>query len=220
MNFAEKLAEINEMLAEMGGLVEDAIVKSIRTLVDKDPRLAQEVIEVLEPRINDLERTIDEESLIALARYQPVANDLRRLVCILKIDKDLERMGDHAENISRRAVKIIQEPLLKPLIDIPRMADLAQSMTKKALDSFFQEDVDLAKEVIESDVVVDELQEQIVRELISYILGDAKTVNKALDLMFTGKDLERIADLATNIAENTFFLVHGEDVRHQGPHGD
>ncbi|ACI17915.1 MAG TPA: phosphate signaling complex protein PhoU [Coprothermobacter proteolyticus] len=213
----ERVSEINSLLSEMGGLVEDAIVKAIRTMVEKDPTDADQIIEDLEPRINELEKRIDEECLITLARYQPVAHDLRRVVAVLKIDKDLERMGDHCENIARRAKEIIKEPLLKPLIDLPRMAETAQEITKEALDSFFKEDTHLARQAIEKDVLVDQLQEQIIRELMSYILADPRNINKALDLIFTSKDLERISDLATNIAEETFFLVEGSDIRHMGP---
>jgi phosphate transport system protein len=126
-------------------------------------------------------------------------------------------MGDHCENIARRAKEIIKEPLLKPLIDIPRMAETAQEITRQALDSFFKEDTQLARECIDKDILVDELQEQIIRELISYVLADPSTMNKALDLIFTSKDLERISDLATNIGEETFFLVEGSDIRHLGP---
>ncbi|WP_018963415.1 phosphate signaling complex protein PhoU [Coprothermobacter platensis] len=213
----EKISEISSLLSEMGGLVEDDIVRCVRTLVEKDPSEADSVINELEPRINALEKQIDEECLITLARYQPVAHDLRRIVAVLKIDKDLERMGDHCENIARRAKEIIKEPLLKPLIDIPRMAETAQEITRQALDSFFKEDTQLARECIDKDILVDELQEQIIRELISYVLADPSTMNKALDLIFTSKDLERISDLATNIGEETFFLVEGSDIRHLGP---
>lgn len=213
----EKISEISSLLSEMGGLVEDAIARSVRTLVEKDPSDADSVINEIEPHINALEKRIDEECLITLARYQPVAHDLRRIVAVLKIDKDLERMGDHCENIARRAKEIIKEPLLKPLIDIPRMAETAQEITRQALDSFFEEDTDLARQAIDKDIFVDELQEQIIRELISYVLADPRTMNKALDLIFTSKDLERISDMATNIGEETFFLVEGSDIRHMGP---
>jgi phosphate transport system protein len=213
----EKISEISSLLSEMGGLVEDAIARSVRTLVEKDPSDADSVINEIEPHINALEKRIDEECLITLARYQPVAHDLRRIVAVLKIDKDLERMGDHCENIARRAKEIIKEPLLKPLIDIPRMAETAQEITRQALDSFFEEDTDIARQAIDKDIFVDELQEQIIREIISYVLADPRTMNKALDLIFTSKDLERISDMATNIGEETFFLVEGSDIRHMGP---
>jgi len=197
----------------MSGLVESAIYRSVQALVDKDEDQAQQVLED-EARINQLEIEIDDLATRLLALQQPIASDLRFITAAIKINNDLERMGDLAVNIVERALSLMHRPLVKPLIDIPHMAHLAQSMVGKSLDAFVKRDANLARSVLLSDDAVDDLRDAVYQELIGFIENDPATVRQALDLIFVARNLERIADHATNIAEDVLFLIQGVDVRH------
>jgi phosphate transport system protein len=209
----EELDELRRELLTMGGLVELAVHKSVLSLTEKDPERAQEVL-ANEAQINQLEIRIDELATRLLALHQPMAGDLRMLTAAIKINNDLERMGDLAVNIVERALSLIAQPPVKPMIDIPRMAQLVESMVRSSLDSFVNRDAELARGVLLSDDAVDDLRDSITNELIHFIEQDSTTVARALDLILVARNLERIADHATNIAEDVLFLIQGVEVRH------
>lgn len=215
--FRDELEELQGRLLEMGGLVETAIHRSIRSLVDRDEQQAQEVFQN-EARINRMEMAIDELATRLMALYQPMAGDLRFLTAIIKINSDLERMGDLAINIVERAIAAIAEPPVKPMIDLPQMASMVESMVRRSLDAFVKRDAGLARAVLLSDDAVDELRDRIIEELIGFMERDNRTVRRALDLVVITRNLERVADHATNIAEDVIFLVQGVDVRHHAEH--
>ncbi|MCD5397349.1 phosphate signaling complex protein PhoU, partial [candidate division NPL-UPA2 bacterium] len=175
--------------------------------------LAEKVIEQ-DPLIDILEIEVDEQCLKLLALRQPIAVDLRFIASAMKINSQLERIGDQAVNIAERALELVKEPLLKPLIDIPRMATLSQRMVKDSLDAFVNKDAALARSVCESDDEVDSLNDQIFRELLTYMMQDASTINRAVHLILIGRHLERIADHATNIAEDVIYFVKGRTIKH------
>jgi len=212
-HFDEELKELKTKLLKMSSLVEEAIRSSIRALVDRKNELAQQVISS-DNAINMLEIEIDELSLRLLALRQPQAGDLRFITSVMKINNDLERMGDLAVNIAERTIELLKFPLLKPLIDIPRMADIAQGMLKDSLDAFVNKDSKLARTVCERDDEVDNLNDQIFRELLTYMLQDPKTIERAVDLILVGRNLERIADHATNICEDVIYMVNGKTIKH------
>jgi phosphate transport system protein len=212
-HFVEELDYLRSRLLEMSGLVEDSVYRSVLSLADKDPLQAQRVLQN-EAAINRMEIEIDDLATRLLALQQPMATDLRFITAAIKINNDLERMGDLAVNIVERSLSLIHEPLLKPLIDIPLMADRVQAMIRKSLDAFVKRDADLARTVLVSDDAVDELRDAVYEELVSYMERDPKTVRQAVNLMFVARNLERLADHATNIAEDVLFLVQGVDVRH------
>ena len=197
----------------MSALVEDSVYRSILCLADKDPKQAQTVLRN-EAEINRMEIEIDDLATQLLALQQPMATDLRLLTSAIKINNDLERMGDLAVNIVERALSLINEPLIKPLVDIPAMASRVQSMIRRSLDSFVKRDGELARTVLVSDDAVDELRDLIYEELMDYMERDSKTIRQGINLMFIARNLERLADHATNIAEDVLFLVEGVDVRH------
>jgi phosphate transport system protein len=212
-HFVEELDYLRSRLLEMSGLVEDSVHRSVLSLAEKDAQQAQRVLHN-EAEINRMEIEIDDLATRLLALQQPMATDLRFITAAIKINNDLERMGDLAVNIVERALSLINEPLMKPLIDIPLMADRVQSMIRKSLDAFVKRDADLARNVLVSDDAVDELRDSIYEELVSYMERDPKTIRQAVSLMFVARNLERLADHATNIAEDVLFLVQGVDVRH------
>jgi phosphate transport system protein len=212
-HFVEELDFLRSRLLEMSGLVEDSVHRSVLTLTDKDPQQAQKVLQN-EGEINRMEIEIDDLATRLLALQQPMATDLRFLTSAIKINNDLERMGDLAVNIIERALSLINEPLMKPLVDIPLMADRVQSMIRKSLDSFVKKDAELARNVLISDDAVDELCGAVYDEVISYMEREPKLVRQGVNLMFVARNLERLADHATNIAEDVLFLVEGVDVRH------
>ena len=212
-HFIEELDYLRSRLLEMSALVEDSVYRSVLCLSDKDPGQAQRVLQN-EAEINRMEIEIDDLATRLLALQQPMATDLRLLTSAIKINNDLERMGDLAVNIVERALSLINEPLIKPLIDIPAMANRVQSMIRKSLDSFVKRDAELARTVLVSDDSVDELRDAIYEELISHMERDPKEVRQGINLMFIARNLERLADHATNIAEDVLFLVEGVDVRH------
>ena len=213
-HFSIELEGLHERLLQMGGLVESAIRKSVRSLVDRDKTVADQVFQD-EERINQLEIEIDNLGTRLLALHQPVARDLRFLTAALKINTDLERMGDLAVNIAERALSLMASPPIKPLIDIPRMASLVESMLLRSLDAFVKSDAEIARIVLISDDEVDNLRDSVYKELVTFMQRDPTTVQCAVDLMFVARDLERIADHATNIAEDVVYLVQGVDIRHR-----
>ena len=212
-HFIEELDELQKSLLEMAGLVEQAVHKSVLSLVERDENEAQDVLRN-EARINQMEIEIDDFAVGLLALYQPMARDLRFLTAAIKINGDLERMGDLAVNTVERALSLMHQPEVKPLIDIPQMAKLVESMVRRSLDAFVKRDSELARTVLLSDDAVDDLRDAIYQELIGFMQRNPATISRALDLIFIARNLERIADHATNIAEDVLFLVQGVDVRH------
>jgi phosphate transport system protein len=208
-----ELTDIRARLLEMGGKVEVMINDALKSLVERDSALADRVI-AFDHEINRLEMEIDEKCLQVLATRQPAARDLRFLTLALKIVTDLERMGDQCRNIAKRARELNEEPPLKPYIDLPRMANWAGVMVKEALDAFVQGDDQLALKVCRDDSFVDDLNEQIQRELLTSMIGDPGTITRAIKINSISKCLERIADHATNVAEMVIFMVKGKDIRH------
>jgi phosphate transport system protein len=211
--FQKELEELKENLLKMATLVEGTIHDAVQSLVKRDSDLANEIFK-REKQINDMELVIDEMCLKLLALRQPMAVDLRFITSAMKIITDLERMGDQAVNIAERALSLNQEPQLKPYIDLPRMAEIAQSMVKDVLDAFVNRDVQLARSVCERDDLVDGLNDQVVRELLTYMMSDPKTITRAVHLMIVARCLERIADHATNIAEDVIFMVAALVIKH------
>ncbi len=212
-HFDQELEQLKVMLLEMASLVEAAICNSVTSVVEKDKLLAENVFKN-EASINRMEVEIDDFAIKLLALKQPMAGDLRLIAAALKINNDLERMGDLAVNIAERAVELIQEPVIKPMVDIPHIAALVQSMVEKALDSFVNKDTELAKSVLASDDAVDDLRTASFHELISFMERNNKDIPQAVRLLSVVRNLERIADHATNIAEDVIFYVNGIDVRH------
>lgn len=212
-HFVEELEKLKTKLLEMSSLVESAIYRSITAVVQKDDTLAHDVLNN-EARVNEIEIEIDDLAVSLLALQQPMAADLRLIVASLKINNDLERMGDLAVNIAERALDLLQEPIVKPMIDIPHIAGVVQSMVRKSLDSFVTKDADLARSVLASDDAVDNLRTACFHELISFMEQDKANIRQAINLLSVVRNLERIADHATNIAEDVLFLAKGVDVRH------
>jgi phosphate transport system protein len=200
-------------LITMGGLVESQIADAIEALIERDTERARATI-VRDADVNRMDVENDELAIRLLALHQPAASDLRFITTSLKITTDLERIGDNAVNICERALELSQEPQLKPYIDIPRMAAIAQSMVKDSVDAFMRDDTDLAAGVIERDDEVDALNYQIYRELLSYMVEDPGMISRATRILFVSKNLERVADHATNIAEMVVYMVKGRTIRH------
>jgi len=212
-HFSVELEELNQKLLQMGGLVESAIHRSVLSLIEQDRNLAEEVIRD-EPQINQIEMEIDGLATRLLALRQPVARDLRLLTAALKINTDLERIGDLAVHVAERSLSLMHHPLVKPMTDIPKMASLVQSMLLKCLDAFVQGDAELAHSVLLADDEVDKLRDAVYAELLQIMQRDSSVLTAAIDLLFIARNLERIGDHATNIAEDVVFLVKGIDVRH------
>ena len=208
-----ELEALKARVLKMGSLVEDAIRKAVRTLVDRDRELALSVIDG-DAVINAHDVEIEEDCIRFLALWQPTGSNLRFVTTAIKIITDLERMGDLAVDICERAVELLDEPQLKPYIDIPRMAEASQKMLKDSLDAFVAQDADLAMKVCEADDFVDNLNQQIFNELLVYMLQDPKNIARAVRLTYVAKYLERVGDHATNIAEMVVFLVKGKVIRH------
>jgi phosphate transport system protein len=214
-HFEVDLHALRDRLLAMGSLAETMIHKGIKALVDRDAAQVQAVL-AHEEEMDLLCIEIDDRCFTLLALRQPMASDLRFLVGAIKINSDLERIGDQAVSIALRSRSLITQPQLKPLIDIPRMAGVVQWMVRKSLDAFVQRDPELARRVIDEDDEVDNLRDQVFRELLTYMMGDASTIPRAIDLMLISRNLERIADHSTNIAEDVIYIVRGEDVRERG----
>ncbi len=211
--FDEELRNLKEKILKMGLLVEAAIRDSIKSLVERDSDLAREVIKK-DHQINALDVDIDEECIRLIALRQPKAGDLRFITTAMKITTDLERMGDLAEDICERAIELNEEPPLKPYIDIPRMAEIAQGMLIDVLDAFVRRDPGIVYDVIKRDDEVDRLVVQVFNELLFFMIQDPKTVSRAVKITYVAKYLERIADHATNIAEMVVYMVEGKMIRH------
>ncbi|MCL1925727.1 MAG: phosphate signaling complex protein PhoU [Syntrophorhabdaceae bacterium] len=213
-HYTEQLEGIRELVLRMGGLAEAMTRQVVQALVQRDGSLLPEV-RSMELQVNKLHVDIDEACLEIIALRQPAGYDLRFVTAAIKINTDMERIGDHAINILEKTLSLLAVPPLKPLIDIPKMAEVAQEMLKDALDAFVNGDVDLAQRTIARDDIVDQLKDDIFLELIDYMSADASTIPKAMDLILVSRCLERIADHATNICEYVIFMVLGTDVRHR-----
>lgn len=212
-HFQEELETLKARLLEMGGLAEERVRLSVRGLVERDHDLIDSVLVGDQP-INRLHIEVDNRAFTLLALYQPMAQDLRTVVSALKINTDLERVGDLAVNIAEAARRYASHSPVKKLIDIPRMASIAQLMLRDALDAFVRRDIELAQRVLSEDDKLDSLKTQIFRELLTYMLQDPATIEPALDLILVSRHLERIGDHATNVAEDVIFIVSARDVRH------
>jgi len=212
-HFEQELEELKGKLLEMSALVEAAVQRSVAAVAQKDRSAAEQVFRD-EARINALEMEIDEFAINLLATQQPLAADLRLVVAALKINTDLERMGDLSVSIAQRAVSLLSEPVIKPMVDIRHMSSLVESMVRKSLDAFVANDADMARSVLASDDAVDSLRTASYHELVSFMEKDPQNIPQALDLIGITRSLERIADHSTNIAEDVLFLVKGIDVRH------
>jgi phosphate transport system protein len=212
-HFQEELATLKERLLTMGGLAEERVRMAIGALTSRDTDMIDEVISGDEP-INHLHIELDRRAFQLLALYQPMAVDLRAIVAAVKINTDLERVGDLAVNIAEASRRYTQHPPVKKLIDIPRMGAIAQGMLRDALDAYVRREPGLAREVLNRDDELDALKTQIFRELLTYMLQDPATIEPALDLILISRHLERIGDHATNVAEDVIFMVTAKDVRH------
>jgi phosphate transport system protein len=210
----EKMVDLKRELIEYGGLVQSMIDKSINGLLRRERQLLLEVIEKDEPKANDWEIALDELCTNTIAQFQPMAKDLRTILMVLGMNTDLERMADHAVNIAEDAIYLIERPPVKPLVDIPRMAEAVTCMVRDSLFSFIHEDAGLARNVCARDSIVDELQKQVLSELSTYMISDPSTIERALRLLNTSRNLERVADLSTNIGEDVIFMVEGRIIKH------
>ena len=214
IKYQGELVLLNKKLLEMASLVETMIAKSVKALREGNMILAQEVIRTDE-QVNAMEIEIDNLCVKILALYQPEAKDLRTVTMIMKVNNDLERIGDHASSISRMALFMADYPPIKPLVDIPKMAEKAMEMLRESLDAFIRRNAQLAVEVCQKDDEVDNYEPKIVRELITFIMSDPSTLNLALRYIYVARHIERVADLATNIAENAYYIATGEVLKHQ-----
>ena len=212
-HFREELEALQMRLLEMGGLAEERVRAAVDGLVSRDPEAIERVLRGDEP-INQLHIDVDNRALRLLALHQPMATDLRQILAAVKINTDLERVGDLAVNIAEAAQRYIRHPPVKKLIDIPVMGEIAQAMLRDALDAFVRRDTALAARVLKEDDRLDGLKTQVFRELLTYMLQDPATVEPSLDLILISRHLERIGDHATNIAEDVIFMVSALDVRH------
>jgi phosphate transport system protein len=213
-HFQQELNRLKENLLKMAGLAEKAITNAVGALVKRDTALAEETI-AEDEKINQMENKIDEHCLRLLALHQPMAADLRFITSAMRINAELERIGDQAVNIAERVIALNQEPQLKPYIDLPRMAEITQSMVKDVLDAFVNRDAQLARSVCERDDQVDALNDQVFRELLTYMISDPQTITRAVHIILVSRCLERIADHATNIAEGVIFMVKALVIKHR-----
>ena len=212
-HFDQELSQLTEKLLTMASRAESAITNSIRALAERDDAIARQV-KADDSILDQFEIDIDEMAIALLALKAPLAGDLRLITTVMKISRDLERVGDEATTIARRALELNREPPLKPYVDIPRMAALGHEMLHQALESFINRDPVLARAIIPRDQEVDALNKQLHRELVSFVIENPATTTRALALMIISKSLERIADHATNIAEEVVYLYEGRDIRH------
>jgi len=212
-HFEVELQGLKERLLNMAALVEERVHQAVKALMERRLDVA-EGIAAGDAEVNELQIEIDDRCLKLLALQQPMAVDLRLITAAMKINADLERIGDQAVNIAENVVKILPQPPLKPIIDIPRMAQITEGMTRDCLDAFVRKDVGLARSVLKRDDEVDALKDQVFRVLLTYMMADPGTIERALALILISRNLERIADHATNIAEDVIFLVEAKDVRH------
>jgi len=213
IRLTEEISKLKKMLFEMATSVEEMIAKSVKAVEENNMILAEDVIKS-DQKINEMEIEIDKQCIRILALLHPEAEDLRSVTMIMKINNDLERIGDHAVNIAEKAIYLADKPPVKPLIDIPKMAEKAIEMLQESLDSFVNKDADLAVLVCKKDDEVDALEPQIVRELVTYMISDPQTIDRSLALILIARALERVADLATNIAEDTYYIASGKTLKH------
>jgi phosphate transport system protein len=213
-HFDDELIELKQKLLKMADTAQQMIRLSIEALVQRKGALTDEVFS-LENDVNRMEIEIEEEALRLLALRQPIAGDLRLLTAMLKINNDLERIADQAYNIAEIALNLLKEPPLKPLIDIPRMATIAQNMVKNSIHAFVHHDPELAQQVCASDDEVDLINDQIFRELLTYMMEDPRSITRAVELILVSRNLERVADHATNIGEEVVFIEEGKNIKHQ-----
>ncbi len=209
-----EITKLKKRLIEYAGLVEKMIDKSVAGLTEKNEALLREVAEKDEPEANQFEIELEEQCMILIAKYQPRAKDLRVVLRIDQMNNDLERMGDQAVNIVESGLYLIRHPQLKPLIDIPKMGEIAIKMVKDSIDAFVREDAAMAKDVCERDQVIDDLKDQIQRELFTYIASNPSSIERAFHLIRIANNLERIGDLSTNICEDVIFIVSGRVIKH------
>lgn len=214
-HFEVELKNLKEQILAMGGHVELAVEAATQALIQRKPELLKQVHE-LEHKINREHMEVDENCILLLARQSPLAADLRLVVAILKISTDLERMGDQAVNIAYNANDYMQGEPIKELVDIPKMAATVRTMVRDALDSFVRQDAELAKKVLAQDDTVDGLKDKVFQDLIQYMTNNPKNVEQALDLILIARNMERLGDHATNIAEDVIFVATGDDIRHGG----
>ncbi len=215
MILEEKINELKEKILMMADIARNMVSKSIRALIERNDTLSKEVMEKDEPKVNELEIEIEEGAINLIALYQPEASHLRTVMMIVRINNDLERIGDHAVNIANGVMKwLIPKPDVKPLIDLPRMADGVTKMLSDSIDAFIRGDAELARKVCRRDSEIDNLLDQITRELITYMVSDSQTIDRALTLILVARNLERIADLATNLSEDVIYMVKGEVIKH------
>ena len=215
-HFEKDLEELKERLLWMGSLAERSVHQAIHSVLDSDEKLARTVLDE-EPAINELQVEIDDRVVQLLALYQLMATDLRFVLACSRINNDLERIGDQAVNIAQSAQRIVRHPRVKPYVDLPRMSELAEEMVRDSLNALVRKDTELAQQILKRDDEVDQLRDQIFRELLSYMMGDSAVVFPAFELILVAKNLERIGDHATNIAEDVIYMVVGSDVRHSAP---
>lgn len=212
-HFHEELSQLKQRLLTMGGLAEERVQVAIRGLIERDVALMERVVGG-DADLNRLHVEVDDRCFKLLALHQPVAGDLRTIVAAVKINNDLERVGDLAVNIAEAGQRYVTHPPVKPLIDIPRMADLARAMFHDSLDAFVSLDVISAQSVLDRDDLLDDLKDQVFRDLLTYMIGDPRTIEPGLDLVLVSRHLERVGDHATNIAEDVIFIAAARDVRH------
>ena len=215
--YVQELGGLKERLLTMGALAEERLRVAVQGLVDRNHALVDQAI-AGDARIDELQIEIDNLCFTMMALYQPVAVDLRMVVSALKINADLERVGDLAVLIGKAARRYLRHPPVKPLIDLPRMGELALKMLREALDAFVTTDVSLAKGVLSQDDWLDALKDQIFRELLTYMFGDRQRIEPGVDLILISRHLERVGDHATNVAEDVIFIVEARDVRHRAGH--
>jgi phosphate transport system protein len=212
-HFESELQGLKNRLLNMGAMVEERVHRAIQALMERNLGVAEEIVRG-DQEVNELQIEIDERCLRLFALQQPMASDLRLITAAMKINADLERIGDQAVNIAEQAVRILAHPPLKPQIDLPRMAEIAERMTRESLDAFVRKDADLARAILTRDDEVDQLKDHVFRVLLTYMMADPGTIERALSLILVSRHLERIADHATNIAEDVIFVVEAKDVRH------
>ena len=212
-HFEIELQALKNRLLRMGALVEERVHGAMQALMERRLEAAESII-VGDAEVNDMQIEIDDRCLKLLALQNPMASDLRLITAAMKINADLERIGDQAVNIAENAVKVAALPPLRPMIDLPRMAEIAEGMTRDSLDAFVRRDATLARDILSRDDEVDQLKDQIFRVLLTHMMADPGTIERALGLILVSRNLERIADHATNIAEDVIFVVEAKDVRH------
>ncbi len=212
-HFEIELQALKNRLLGMGALVEERVHQAMQALMERRIEAAEAIV-AGDAEVNDLQIEIDDRCLKLLALQNPMASDLRLITAAMKINADLERIGDQAVNIAENAVKVAAAPPLRPIIDLPRMAEIAEAMTRDSLDAFVRRDAELARDILARDDEVDALKDQIFRVLLTHMMADPGTIERALGLILVSRNLERIADHATNIAEDVIFVVEAKDVRH------